>query len=151
MFWTKWVKSINTVFLVISIIASLIIGIVIAAGVNVFLGLIVAAFCIFLSYCGVAVAMTLVEISENVAELKKSGVQSLPTSSLTYASHQKNNSWVCNCGTRNDISAEFCRNCGKKPPENNSYTPSSDTWKCPKCGKENPKSTRICMDCAYNR
>ncbi|MCD8091196.1 MAG: SPFH domain-containing protein [Clostridiales bacterium] len=51
------------------------------------------------------------------------------------------NAWSCTCG-QNNITSNFCPNCGKKKPE----ATVNQGWKCPNCGKSNITS-KFCPDC----
>lgn len=63
--------------------------------------------------------------------------------------------WRCACGFVNSIDSRFCNQCGEKKPIPRRKPPKKEvgtgvsTWTCPKCGKINPLSSRVCMDCEY--
>lgn len=52
------------------------------------------------------------------------------------------------CGKKISDKAVVCIYCGK-PTAN--YTEPKDNWKCPKCGMSNPRTSRICKNCEYQK
>ncbi len=61
--------------------------------------------------------------------------------------------WVCRCGTEN--TGNFCHNCGKPKPEEDSWQCSCGAWSkgnfCPECGKARPTKTSVyqCDRCGW--
>jgi len=50
--------------------------------------------------------------------------------------------YCSNCGTENNSTAKFCKNCGAKLKEE---TPTS--WKCSSCGEMNDAGSKFCSNC----
>lgn len=53
-----------------------------------------------------------------------------------------------NCRKQIDAKAEFCVYCGK-PTKN--YIKPQNAWICPKCGMSNPRTSRMCKSCEYQK
>ena len=154
--WTSTIKGLTTTILVISIIGICIAGFSIM-GSSVILGVGIIIVGSLVSVLSVGGVMVLCEISENIYYTSVS-IEKGSDGSLAYAELKRqketlsDGSWVCNCGTRNNATAKFCKSCGKERKvlyEHNSSKVS--TWTCPECGKTNPNSSRICKDCSYEK
>lgn len=141
MFWTNWVKGYCRFVIVLGIIASVIAGLICGNISPVFYLIIpIGIFAVIIS---VSVLMMLTEISDSLNEInRKSGKNDGKLDKTLYHSSDNSNK-------SNDI-----------PVKSNSRGTSDniqkivsieDKWLCPECGKSNPRSSRVCKDCAYQR
>ena len=57
---------------------------------------------------------------------------------------EKSRVWMCEkCGTQNDPSNKFCKECGTERLNN----PDFEEWRCAKCGNLNSASSKFCGKC----
>lgn len=156
MFWTNWVKGLGKAYIALSILFFVIVGFALAYNEYALIGIIVIVVGTAISLSSVSLIMMVAEMSENIAKLQKNGVSITSSGdqgtsfSFSSTSSSSDDSWVCNCGTRNSSSSTYCRICGKKPNAKASSNKSSNMWTCPRCGKEYPKSQQMCLGCRYN-
>ena len=179
MFWTNLIKGVCKIFLVLSIIGSVIGGIAFAdMADNVLIGAGIIIIGIVISFLSIAGIMMICEISENVYEIKyKMSNNSEHTSHTSYQqsyassvrsmpepSNEKKKK-ITSEKSAEDTSAKnvsdwvcscgtrnyniYCKKCGKKRPD--SFVPKQGSWECPECGMNNPNSSRICKDCGYQK
>lgn len=176
MFWTNLIKGVCKIFLVLSIIGSVIGGIAFAdMADNVLIGIGLIIIGVVISFLSISGIMMICEISENVYEIKYKMSNNpehisyqqpsvSPVRSIQEPNNEKKKNitskkavedtsaknvsdWVCSCGTRNyNI---YCKKCGKKRPD--SFVPKQGSWECPECGMNNPNSSRVCKDCGYQK
>ena len=122
MFWTNLIKGVCKIFLVLLIIGSVIGGI--ASG-DFLIGILIIVGGIVVSFLLVSGMMMMCEISENVYEIRLNSRSSSNHSSLIKSYSNAPDSFV---------------------PES-----TQGSWKCPKCGKSNSNSSRVCKDCGYQK
>ena len=124
MFWTDFVRKICTAFIILAIIAS-VIGGIICFEESILLGLGIMVGGVFVSLLSISGVMVICEISDNVYEIRLNSRSSSNHSSLIKSYSNAPDSFV---------------------PES-----TQGSWKCPKCGKSNSNSSRVCKDCGYQK
>lgn len=153
--WTNIISTAAKVFLILGIIGSLAGGIAFAHNIfwnydeiEIFLyGILFAAIGIVAILISYAMIMMLCEISQNLYETKQE-VQKV-NSKLDEPAKNTPREMPSYSGVPSQNKPRAGLFIDSDTSNNNSDT--TNKWKCPKCGKENKNSTRVCMDCAYQR
>lgn len=128
MFWTKWVRGISKVIMVVLIIAILVCGITLCDkrdDVAVILGIVIMVIGIPLSITMISLAMMISEISINTyntfALLKHEQPDTVfpseeqqTTANTQQITKNTDTSWVCSCGKENSATANYCKYCGER-------------------------------------
>ncbi len=161
--FTRIAKGILTLGMIISFIASIIIGVFIGDkshnGLAGFGIVILGGVLTVVTFTGFGV---IVEIATNIEVIRKEMEkrQTYPvqansnTSKSTGNSYNLiemyNNRWNCPfCGHQNLGDAAFCTKCGKN--KSDSPTPESDFWTCRHCGTKNNMRDRYCKSCRQDK
>lgn len=137
MFWTNIVKSLIKTFSVVSIIAIAILGFYLMSLDDdlIVTGILIIIIGSAIVLVSVSLLGVFTEISENLYEInRKTNTMPQPLNNT-----QSPNNTYKPQNSKPNLSTIA------------SSSPSGNTWKCPKCGKTNSTSSRVCMDCSYQK